>query len=74
MNASNKLSTSIFHSEWMTGDRKFKQAVGIFMENTKKPVQIIAFGFINVNLATFKSILNFTYSLYAVLKQVNNSN
>jgi 7tm Odorant receptor len=70
--ASSKLSTSLFHSNWIDEDKSFKKIVKIFMENTKKDLKISAFGIFDVNLATFSRIGNAAYSLLAVLKHVNN--
>jgi 7tm Odorant receptor len=66
--ASEKLSMSLFHSNWMQESREFKMAMKIFMENVKKPLRITAFGVFHVSLTAFIAILNSAFSLYAVLK------
>ena len=70
--ASMKMSTNLFHSEWISADEKFKKAMKIFMENAKRPIEIAAFGLFKVNLKTFTSICNSAYSLYAVLQSYKN--
>nr|QGW50713.1 odorant receptor 15 [Propsilocerus akamusi] len=65
------LSQSLFSSDWIYEDRHFKKAMLIFIENGKKPMQISAIGIFKVNLATFTRICNSAYSLFAVLKRVN---
>lgn len=70
--ASSKLSTSLFHSDWNNGNKLLTKSMKIFIENTKKDLKLSAFGFFNVNLTTFTSIANSAYSLFAVLKRVNN--
>jgi odorant receptor len=70
--ASSKLSTALFHSDWINGNKHFRKNVKIFMENTKKEIKISAFGVFEVNLATFSRICNSAYSLFAILKRVNN--
>jgi diketogulonate reductase-like aldo/keto reductase len=69
--ASEKLSMTLFHSNWTKESKKFKTAMKLFMENSKKPMKISAFGVFNINLENFLRIINSAYSLYAVLKQMN---
>jgi odorant receptor len=70
--ASGKLSQALFHSEWIENNKNLGSTMKIFMENMKKETKISAFGIFHVNLTTFNSILNSAYSLFAVLKRVNN--
>jgi odorant receptor len=69
--SSSKLSTALFHSNWINGNKKFKSIAKIFMENTKKEIKVSAFNVFEVNLVTFTSIGNSAYSLYAILKRIN---
>lgn len=69
--ASAKLSLGMFHSDWYNSSLKSRKTAIIFMENTKKDLQIPAFRVFDSNLATFTSIGNSAYSLFAVLKQVH---
>jgi 7tm Odorant receptor len=69
--ASERLSASLFHSNWTNESKKFKTAMKLFMENSKKPLKIAAFGVFHVNLDIFLRIMNSVYSLYAVLKEIN---
>ncbi|CAO1329041.1 unnamed protein product [Diamesa serratosioi] len=68
--SSQHLSMDLFHSDWINKSYKFKIAMKLFMENSKKPIKITAFGIFEVNLATFTSICNSAFSLYAVFKNV----
>ena len=68
--ASDKLSASLFHSEWMYENKNFKTSMMVFLEKVKKPIKISVFGFYDVNLATFTSICQKTFSLYAVLRSL----
>lgn len=70
--SSQQLSMNLFHSDWTSKSHKFKIAMKLFMENAKKPIKITAFGVFEVNLATFTSICNSAFSLYAVFKNVYN--
>jgi 7tm Odorant receptor len=69
--ASSKLSTALFHSDWIIEDNKFKKSMLIFMENSKKDLKISAFNIFHLNLMTFGTIGNTAYSLFAVLRRVN---
>ena len=65
-----KLSESIFHSDWTNESKEFKMAMTIFMENIKKPLKISAFGIFHVDLENFMTIMNSSYSLYAVFNNL----
>lgn len=69
--ASEKLSTSLFHSDWMNESREFRMAMKIFMENAKIPIKLSAVGIFQLSLDNFLKIINSAYSLYAVLKNVD---
>lgn len=70
--ASEKISTSLFHSKWIDEDKQFKSSVKIFLENLKKPIIISALnGFIAIDYDTLTTICNCAYSLYALFKKVN---
>lgn len=70
-NISMKLSTSLFHSDWMHQDEEFRKNMKVFMENAKKPLKISALGIFEVDLEIFMRIANSAYSLYAVFKRSN---
>lgn len=69
--SSEKLSSSLFYSNWMKESKKFKIAMKLFMENSKKPLKISAFGVFDINLEKFLCIINLAYSLYVLLKEKN---
>jgi hypothetical protein len=69
--ASSKLSMGFFHSKWFESNGKDTTSMLILMENLKRDIKISSFGLFFVNLASFTSICNFAYSLFAVLKKVN---
>jgi 7tm Odorant receptor len=69
--ASEKLSESLYKSQWMQADKKFKKAMIIIKENLKIPVDITAIRMMKVNLSTLARICNFAYSVFALLKRVN---
>jgi 7tm Odorant receptor len=70
--SSNKLSSSLFHSDWNSEGRKFKTPMKLFMENTRQPIKFAtAFGVFKVDLVTFLWICNAAYSMYSVLRSMN---
>lgn len=71
MLASEKMSMSLFHSDWTRESMEFKIAMKIFMENTKRPMKLSAFGVFELTMENFLKIINSAYSLFAVLKNVN---
>ncbi|CRK88696.1 CLUMA_CG002372, isoform A [Clunio marinus] len=69
--ASQKLSTSLFHSDWIQEDKNFKTALKMVLENTKNPIKIAAAqGVFPVSLVTFLRIINSAFSVYAVLQSI----
>jgi 7tm Odorant receptor len=66
---SNKLSQSLFNSEWINEGKEFKTAMKIFMENNKKPLVIkVGLGVFKVDYPTFLWIVNSAYKMYTALK------
>jgi hypothetical protein len=70
--ALSRLSIALFGSKWLDCNNEFKTTMKIFMENTKKDIKISAFGIFDVNLATFRRIINSAYSYFAVLRNIYN--
>ena len=68
---SEKLSTKLFHTDWITESKDFKIAMKLFMENVKKPMKISALNIFDLNLENFLKICNFAYSLYALFQNIN---
>lgn len=67
--SSAKLSSWMFHNEWICEDEEYWKNMKIFMENVKKPLKISVFGVYDVDLQTFGRIVNAAYSLFAVFKK-----
>ncbi|CAO1308353.1 unnamed protein product [Diamesa tonsa] len=68
---SEKLSTKLFHTNWICESKDFKIAMKLFMENIKKPIKISAMNIFDLNLENFLKICNFAYSLYALFQNIN---
>ena len=68
---SEKLSKSLFHSDWFENQNKdFKLAMLIFIEKVKKPKVISIFGVYDVNLETFTLVCKSSYTLFAVFRSM----
>jgi hypothetical protein len=68
--ASEKLSTSLFHSNWLNESPKFKSTMKIVTEMSKRKIAVRSFGAYEVNLEKFLLIMNSAWSMYAVLKNI----
>jgi hypothetical protein len=65
------LSSNFLGSEWYNEDKSFRSSAKIFMEVSKKLVEISVYGIFKVDLETFVRICKGTYSLFTVFKQLN---
>lgn len=68
--ASEKLSVSLFHSNWIDASSEHKHAMRIFMANAGNPMKLSAFGIFELKMENFMLIINSAYSAFAVLKNV----
>jgi hypothetical protein len=69
--ASENLSASIFHSNWLHGSKKYRNALKLFITNAKKPIVIVSAKIFGVTLDSFVSICQITYKFYALLQSLN---
>jgi odorant receptor len=70
--AAANLNSSVIKSPWLIKSKKFKSAMMIFTENTRKPTNVkTGFGVFKVDLTTFLWICNSAYSVFSVLKSFN---
>lgn len=69
--AYDKISESLFHSEWMYENREFRTNMKFLMEHSKNSLKIIAFGIVKIDLQNFMTICNSAYSLFSVFKKTN---
>ncbi|KAG5673338.1 hypothetical protein PVAND_003397 [Polypedilum vanderplanki] len=69
---SEKLSYSLFSSDWTNSDIKYQKMMIIVMENLKQSMRLRAFGLSEINLEFFVQTLNTAYSMYAVLNSISN--
>lgn len=69
--ASDQISTTLFHSNWIKKHKSYKSAVGILLENSKETIRIVAIGIVYIDISTATSIGKSTYSLFALFRKMN---
>ncbi|XP_037048418.1 odorant receptor 43a-like [Bradysia coprophila] len=68
MLSSNRLSYSLFESDWIEQPQSTIKCVLIFGEYLKKPQELLIGRLYPLTLATFTKILNSAYSMFNILK------
>jgi len=71
-NVSDELSLTLFHSNFYEADRKVQSSIKIIIEHAKQPKKFRCAYIFDITLELLVSILNFAYSLYAVMNNVSN--
>jgi hypothetical protein len=66
--ASQKIPEKVFHSDWFLENEEHKKIVKIFLDLTKKPIQIRGFGFLVIDIGIFQKVYDAAYSMYAVFE------
>lgn len=68
-----ELLSDVYNIDWIDGIKKTnRRNFLIIQENLKAQFQLKAVKVLQINLTTFLRILQSAYSLYAVLRQMNN--
>nr|ASM47109.1 odorant receptor 39 [Schistocerca gregaria] len=68
---SERLSTSAYFSEWTGASRRFNTALHILMARAQMPLTVSAGRIYTINRSTFVSLINASYSYYAILRQMS---
>ncbi|CRK95360.1 CLUMA_CG008903, isoform A [Clunio marinus] len=69
--ASDKILSTLFHSDWVSSSQKYKNSLKIFLENTKRTIKVRSFKIVNIDFETYTTIMNAAYSLYALMNKIN---
>lgn len=69
--AYDKMTGSLFYTNWMNESKEFKLNMKIFLENAKVSLKFVAFGTFKFDLEKFVTIFNSAYSLFNLLKSKN---
>jgi len=69
---SSKLSMSLFHAHYKCDEKSSKANIKILLELLKKPKKLRAFFIFDISMDIYLRIFNASYSLYAILKSLNN--
>ncbi|CAH2242247.1 jg25180 [Pararge aegeria aegeria] len=70
MTSSTEVSDAVYHSKWYYLNVKTGKNLLILQTRAQKPCKLTAFGFADVNLNAFMSILRNAWSYFALLKTV----
>ncbi|XP_012161119.1 odorant receptor 7a-like [Ceratitis capitata] len=65
-----KLSSSIFHCNWIAQDKQFKKLLIYFLQRSQADMPLIALKMLPINLATNVSIAKFSFSLYTFIQKM----
>lgn len=69
--ASDKVSLSVIHSDWVNQSKNFKSSMKIVVISGIKSLKVLAFAFVSIDFGTFSRICNAAYSMYALLQKIN---
>lgn len=72
----NDLAMSIFHSNWIGEEKRYKMAIIIFMQNVQKPIKFIGAGILPICLATYSKVISdiFFISLDSLISFLDGQN
>ncbi|XP_045462111.1 odorant receptor 4-like [Harmonia axyridis] len=68
---SSKLHLAAYKSDWVGSPISFQKKLCVFMRRTKEPIQIYALSFFPLNTVTFTSVMRSSWSIFLLLRQVN---
>ncbi|CAG4966091.1 unnamed protein product [Colias eurytheme] len=74
MKSSTDVSYAIYESKWYLANSSAEKNLHIVQTRAQKPCKLTAFGFADVNLRAFMSILSTAWSYFALLKTLYNPN
>ncbi|XP_047004704.1 odorant receptor 43a-like [Schistocerca americana] len=66
-----EVCTSAFLSAWVEGSRHLRRGLLVVMARARRPLELTAGRMHPINRATFVSLINASYTYYAVLRRVN---
>nr|QJX74303.1 odorant receptor 23 [Ceracris kiangsu] len=69
---SEHVGEAAYNSDWPDGSASYKAALRLVMRRSQRPITISAGTIYAIDRTTFVSIVNASYSYYAVLRQINN--
>lgn len=65
----NKLSLTIFHSNWIGAERRYTSAIKHFIHNAQQPIRFLGCGVLPICLVTYSQVRSsILYSLYFLIK------
>ncbi|KAH8413113.1 hypothetical protein KR009_008040 [Drosophila setifemur] len=66
-----ELSESLFHSNWMLANRRYKSTLIYFLQNLQEPIILSAGGVFTICMQTNLSMVKLAFSVVTLMKQFN---
>ncbi|EDV32467.1 uncharacterized protein Dana_GF15847 [Drosophila ananassae] len=71
MNDCQELADTLFQSNWMAADRRYKATLVYFLHNLQQPIVLTAGGIFPICMQTNLSMVKLAFSVVTVMKQLN---
>ncbi|XP_065719015.1 odorant receptor 59c isoform X1 [Drosophila suzukii] len=66
-----QVSDALFHSNWLTADRRYKSALLYFMHRVQKPIQFTAGAIFPISVQSNIAVAKFAFTIITIVKQMN---
>ncbi|XP_017073193.1 putative odorant receptor 59c [Drosophila eugracilis] len=65
------LSDAVFHSNWLTADRRYKSTVVYFMHRVQQPIQFTAGAIFPISVQSNIAVAKFAFTIITIVNQMN---
>ncbi|XP_016946398.1 putative odorant receptor 59c [Drosophila biarmipes] len=65
------VSDALFHSNWLTADRRYKSAVIYFLHRVQQPIQFSAGAIFPISVQSNIAVAKFAFSIITIVNQMN---
>ncbi|XP_016998705.2 putative odorant receptor 59c [Drosophila takahashii] len=66
-----RVSDSLFHSNWLTADRRYKSTVIYFLHRVQQPIQFTAGAIFPISVQSNIAVAKFAFSIITIVNQMN---
>jgi len=66
-----QVSDALFHSNWLTADRRYKSALLYFMHRVQQPIQFTAGAIFPISVQSNIAVAKFAFTIITIVKQMN---
>ncbi|EDV59865.1 odorant receptor 42a [Drosophila erecta] len=67
----NKLGDALFQSNWIDGEKRYKNALMYFLQKLQQPITFMAMDVFPISVGTNISVTKFSFSVFTLVKQMN---